>query len=847
MIYRFGRTFKLILAILMVFSFLTLSAPSVQPAQAAPRSASVSDAAGLRTAIADGGTQTITLTASFTVTGGIEIPANADITLIGNHTLTHMGAPVTAGGSPAFIALTETNSSLTISGVTITRGASQPLSTGIIATGNSSLTLQSGNISGFNPGGVHIRDAAAFVMNGGAIHNNLAPSGLGGGVFLADNATFEMTNGNINNNLALSGGGGLHLIGHANFEMTGGAIHHNSVFGGNGGGLLLANNASFELDGGMIHHNNTSGNSGGGVYLSDNASFVMDSGELWVNGATSGGSVFAGGASLFEMNGGEIHSNTMQAGNGLGVTVAHNATFEMNGGVIHNNSLTFNGVGLGGGVFVTDNASFVMLDGIITENIANHGGGVHIQPPANFAMHNGEITENGAAGVGGGVFFGTLNDTIPSGILNINGGLIADNTAAYGGGIIVLRDTDSLHISGNTTISGNFALSSGGGIFVYDATANFTTAANTAFSNNSTFPIPAIAPPTNPTALFPNIGFASVSTFDHPVNNFDINHPDEYTLKFYGITYHANDNTGKFSVDYAITTLDNYVVLDPAATNFPPQPGFTFAGWTRVQDGSGVRYQPGTTIPLTDGIHLYAQWERVPDPLPPLPPPPSELHLAYMIGNQHGTFCPVADITRAEVATILARTQLLDFVKGIQTLPPGMERFEAFADVAPGDWHFFYIAWAYDAGLVQGFSGYFRPNDLISREEVAAMMVRTETVFPAGDLSGFGDANVISDWARDYVYTAYRTGLMIGDEGLFRPTANITRAEVATTTNRTLGRIDSVEALRAITVANLPDARRFPDVSESTWYFPSVLGAANDHRLTRDANGTINWIEFVRN
>ena len=275
-----------------------------------------------------------------------------------------------------------------------------------------------------------------------------------------------------------------------------------------------------------------------------------------------------------------------------------------------------------------------------------------------------------------------------------------------------------------------------------------------------------------------------------------------------------------------------------------------------VQD---VLYGAGLWDHLRTNVRSVPElWERyiptpppAPTPLPtPTPTPPSqpyELHLTYMIGDEHGAFRPTANITRAEVATILARTQLLDFAQDVQTLPPGMGSFEAFADVAPSDWHYYYIAWAYDAGLVQGFGGYFRPNDPITREEVAAMMARTETVLPAGDLSGFGDANAISDWARDYVYTAYQTGLMIGDAGLFRPNAHITRAEVATATNRTLGRVDSPAALEAITVANLPDARHFPDVSESAWYFSSVLGAANDHRLTRGVNGYIDWIEFVRN
>ncbi|MCL2843562.1 MAG: hypothetical protein FWE28_08915, partial [Oscillospiraceae bacterium] len=67
----------------------------------------------------------------------------------------------------------------------------------------------------------------------------------------------------------------------------------------------------------------------------------------------------------------------------------------------------------------------------------------------------------------------------------------------------------------------------------------------------------------------------------------------------------------------------------------------------------------------------------------------------------------------------------------------------------------------------------------------------------------------------------------------FRPRANISRAEVATAVNRILGRIDSRAALEALEELDIADARNFPDVADDAWYFASVLGATNDHYLTR--------------
>jgi len=204
-----------------------------------------------------------------------------------------------------------------------------------------------------------------------------------------------------------------------------------------------------------------------------------------------------------------------------------------------------------------------------------------------------------------------------------------------------------------------------------------------------------------------------------------------------------------------------------------------------------------------------------------------------MFGDTAGNFRPSGEITRAEVAAVLARTQLLDFpdLGATNTLPPGMTAFDAFGDVAEGQWYFYYIAWAYDAGLIQGYAGNFRPADPITREELAAIMARTGTLRTGTPT--FTDADAISEWAVNYVYTVQREGWMRGDygTGIFRPGDDIIRAEVATAVNRMLDRVDSNAALAAANLQNPAAARDFPDVDEDAWYFASVLAAANDHRF----------------
>ena len=225
---------------------------------------------------------------------------------------------------------------------------------------------------------------------------------------------------------------------------------------------------------------------------------------------------------------------------------------------------------------------------------------------------------------------------------------------------------------------------------------------------------------------------------------------------------------------------------------------------------------------------------------------PRERHLAYMFGDDHGNFLPSGNITRAQVAAILVRTQLVDFEQNLRRLPDGMTSFEVFSDVGPNNWFFFYVAWAYDADLVQGYRGSFRPNEPVTRQELAAMIARLGDVREAGN-AGFPDAGDASAWAVKYVYTVYREGLMQGDQnGRFQPQRNITRAETATVMNRILERIDSREAFAAIEeVVDLDNQRPFPDLRATAWYFPSVLAAANDHYLTRDEDGVIDWKQIL--
>jgi len=201
-----------------------------------------------------------------------------------------------------------------------------------------------------------------------------------------------------------------------------------------------------------------------------------------------------------------------------------------------------------------------------------------------------------------------------------------------------------------------------------------------------------------------------------------------------------------------------------------------------------------------------------------------QFRASFMVGDDRGNFRPNNSITRAEAAATLVRT--MDYF-GIVPHAASADTISNFSDINPNAWYAEYIAIAHTHGLLQGSpGGTFNPNQPISREEFAAMLARTGLVSLGSNLNA-SDASHVSDWAADYVYTAFASGLMQGDAiGTFRPREDITRAEAAATFARALNRGYTTEE----SIAGVSNMRIFPDASDtSAWYYFYVVGATNSH------------------
>ncbi|MGI5922218.1 MAG: S-layer homology domain-containing protein [Syntrophomonadaceae bacterium] len=139
-------------------------------------------------------------------------------------------------------------------------------------------------------------------------------------------------------------------------------------------------------------------------------------------------------------------------------------------------------------------------------------------------------------------------------------------------------------------------------------------------------------------------------------------------------------------------------------------------------------------------------------------------------GYPDNSFKPDNNITRAEFATIL--------VKAFKLQP---QNGKVFADTA-NHWAKDYIATANANRIINGYSDtLFGPDDFITREQMAVMIVNAARLSSTSAGKTFADSALISDWAREAVDKASANGIISGyADNTFRPHANATRAEAVT-------------------------------------------------------------------
>lgn len=192
-------------------------------------------------------------------------------------------------------------------------------------------------------------------------------------------------------------------------------------------------------------------------------------------------------------------------------------------------------------------------------------------------------------------------------------------------------------------------------------------------------------------------------------------------------------------------------------------------------------------------------------------------HFAYVQGYPDGTVKPAGSITRAEVAAILFRLMDADSRSLYYSTASG------FRDVDSTKWYNTYVATLNNAGAItDSRTGYFRPNDAITRAELAAMLAQFAEKKSAAIY--FSDISA-GYWAANAIALTANLGWINGyPDGTFGPDKTVTRAELMAMVNRATGRAPKS------TSALLSGMKTWKDNADTArWYYLDVQEATNSH------------------
>ena len=354
-------------------------------------------------------------------------------------------------------------------------------------------------------GAVYVSDGETFI-NSGEIYNNSAT--YGGAIYLSNSAKLTINGGNIGRNNTGSSddyrnkalyGGGIYVDG-GEVIINGGNISYNYAET-SGGGIFIT--SGIDKDGnstrGKVTINsspvsgeqtnvsyNEAGEYGGGIFVEDNylvatnfsereKNLVINGGNINNNTAKTGGGIY--GTNFILEGDTKLYSGASTFGSGSNETKVYGVAVSIQGGSISQNSVTLDSAlvdyGFGANIYMFG-GEVEMSQGSILGNgnsylVAKSGGGLYLKD-SKFTMTGGSISNNAVSTSGGGVYVDKLSTFIMNGAMVNNEYVlttISSNYAIlYGGGIFQEKGTRQIDVgnegeSQEVTVSGNVTLVSG--------------------------------------------------------------------------------------------------------------------------------------------------------------------------------------------------------------------------------------------------------------------------------------------------------------------------------------------------------------------------------------------------
>ncbi len=186
-------------------------------------------------------------------------------------------------------------------------------------------------------------------------------------------------------------------------------------------------------------------------------------------------------------------------------------------------------------------------------------------------------------------------------------------------------------------------------------------------------------------------------------------------------------------------------------------------------------------------------------------------HEAYVKGFPDGTFGPEKNVTRAQVATMIAR--ILGYTDDTANIAP-------FKDTPSDHYAVGAIAFVKERGIMNGdVNGNFRASENITRAQMATVVANFKQLHIEEKVAiTFNDTK--GHWAQ-WIIEANRTaGIINGRQnGSFAPDEHLTRAQAVVMMNRMFER----GPLNGVTEPS------FPDVKATHWAFKEIEEAAKPH------------------
>jgi hypothetical protein len=194
----------------------------------------------------------------------------------------------------------------------------------------------------------------------------------------------------------------------------------------------------------------------------------------------------------------------------------------------------------------------------------------------------------------------------------------------------------------------------------------------------------------------------------------------------------------------------------------------------------------------------------------------------YMSGYPDGTFRPAQAITRAELAAILYRVG----VKGTED-EAFVKQASGYPDVAKEHWAMEAILRLQQSGLMEGDNnGMFRPDDAVTRAEMASIAARLLQASPASSSAVSRYSDIQGHWAAEAIELASLADILQGyPDATFLPDNKLNRAEAVKVLNRLFKR----------PTAGVPSSS-WPDVSNEHWALQDIESASGTVKQLSDGS-----------